>query len=92
MVLGLFGRKYLGRWAGLIGTMALLVSTVLALSIFSDYFFTPRSGNPYLPQVPFRLDWLSFGQGLSIDMGLMLDPLSVMMIAVVTFVSLMVHV
>jgi NADH-quinone oxidoreductase subunit L len=36
--------------------------------------------------------WLSFSPGLSIDMSIVLDPISVMMIVVVSFVSLMVHI
>ena len=34
----------------------------------------------------------NFRNGLSIDMGIMLDPISVMMLVVVTFISLMVHI
>ncbi|MFM7726222.1 MAG: proton-conducting transporter membrane subunit, partial [Flavobacteriales bacterium] len=34
---------------------------------------------------------MQFGDRLSIDMGLLLDPISCMMLVVVTFVSLMVH-
>ena len=36
--------------------------------------------------------WLEFSPGISIDMGIILDPISVMMLVVVTFVSLMVHI
>src|SRR4029079_8977829 len=36
--------------------------------------------------------WLSFSENVSIDMGIILDPISVMMLVVVTFVSLMVHI
>ncbi|HWC52370.1 MAG TPA: NADH-quinone oxidoreductase subunit L, partial [Chitinophagaceae bacterium] len=36
--------------------------------------------------------WLQFASGTSIDMGITLDPISVMMLVVVTFVSLMVHI
>ena len=39
-----------------------------------------------------RFTWLEFSPELSIDMGIILDPLSVMMLVVVTLVSLMVHI
>src|SRR5204863_8559727 len=46
----------------------------------------------YPREVPLSFTWLQFSDKLSIDMGIMLDPISVMMIVVVTFVSLMVHI
>src|SRR5258708_24086080 len=39
-----------------------------------------------------KYSWLSFSPGLSIDMGILLDPISVMMIVIVSFISLMVHI
>lgn len=36
--------------------------------------------------------WLQFSPTLSIDMGILLDPISVMMLVIVTFISLMVHI
>ena len=35
--------------------------------------------------------WLQFTPNISIDMGILLDPISVMMIVVVTFISFLVH-
>ena len=42
--------------------------------------------------LPFKYTWLAFSENVSIDMGIILDPISVMMLVVVTFVSLMVHI
>jgi NADH-quinone oxidoreductase subunit L len=42
--------------------------------------------------VPVKYSWLNFSPSLSIDMGIILDPISVMMLVIVTFVSLMVHI
>src|SRR5207249_10969980 len=39
-----------------------------------------------------KYTWLQFSPSLAIDMGIILDPISVMMIVVVSFVSLMVHI
>ena len=41
--------------------------------------------------IPFKIAWLQFSPGVAIDMGMLLDPISVMMIVIVTFISLMVH-
>ena len=43
------------------------------------------------PVLPVNITWLEFSH-LSIDMGILLDPISVMMLVVVSFVSLMVHI
>src|SRR6202008_1418163 len=74
-----------------IGTVLMLASTILALYIAYDYFTHANGGN-YTRQIPATYTWLRFSENLSIDMGVMLDPISAMMIVVVTFVSLMVHI
>jgi NADH-quinone oxidoreductase subunit L len=92
LLLGLFGRKHIGKGAGIMATVALLVSASLSVYTAWQYFFvqTPEDGI-YKAVVPFKHTWLSFSETLSIDMGVLLDPVSVMMLVVVTFVSLMVH-
>ncbi|MEI9913376.1 MAG: NADH-quinone oxidoreductase subunit L [Bacteroidota bacterium] len=91
LLLGLFGRTAFKNSAGIIGTLLLLASTVLAVYTAYDYF-TNSSVDFYRREVPLQLTWLRFSENLSIDMGILLDPISVMMIVVVTFVSLMVHI
>lgn len=93
ILLGLFGRKYFKASSGIIGTALLLTSTILALYTAYDYFFVYGNVNGvYQKFVPLQLTWLEFSEGVSIDMGLLIDPISVMMLVVVTFVSLMVHI
>lgn len=93
VLLGLFGRKYLKASSGLIGTALLLTSTILALYVAYEYFFVVgKVDGVYQKLVPLQLTWLEFSKGVSIDMGIILDPISVMMLVVVTFVSLMVHI
>ena len=92
ILLGLFGRKYLKSSSGLIGTALLLTSTILALYTAYEYFFVYGKVNgAYQQFIPLQLTWLEFSKGVSIDMGLLLDPISVMMLVVVSFISLMVH-
>ena len=96
MLLGLFGKKYVGKSSGVIATLAILVSTVLALQTATQYFTGAGLLNGTFQSLqPWSYDWLVFstGQsGLSIKTGILLDPISVMMLVVVTFISLMVHV
>ena len=93
VVLGLFGRRYFRRSSGMIGTALLLVATGLALWVAYGYFFDwGKLNGAYQRIIALDAPWLSFSPGLSIDMSIVLDPISVMMIVVVTFVSLMVHI
>jgi NADH-quinone oxidoreductase subunit L len=89
VLLGLFGKKFPGKSAGYFGTVLLLLSTGIAIYTAYEYF---SAGAPYDRSVPFKYTWLKFSENVSIDMGLMLDPISMMMIVVVSFVSLMVHI
>src|SRR5690348_14959588 len=92
-VLGLFGQKHFTKSAGIIGTLVLLASAVLSLYAAYNYFFvTGKVNGIYQPITALKYTWLQFSPGMSIDMGILLDPASVMMIVVVTFVSLMVHI
>ncbi len=93
LVLGLFGRKYLNAAAGVTGTLALLAAAVLSLVAGYDYFFVSGKLNGvYQHIVAFKYTWLQFSPNVAIDMGVLLDPVTVMMFVVVTFISLMVHV
>src|ERR1043165_1079544 len=93
VLLGLFGRKYLKTSSGFIGTASLLASTVLSLYAAYNYFFVDGQVNgTYQHIVALKYTWLEFSPNVSIDMGIILDPIAIMMIVVVTFVSLMVHI
>jgi NADH-quinone oxidoreductase subunit L len=95
VVLGLFGRKYFRSFSGIIGTALVFVSTGLALWVADQYFF--GTGAMALafrshPLMMLKAGWLPFSPHLSIDLSAIIDPISVMMIAIVSFISLMVHI
>jgi len=93
VVLGLFGRKYFAKSAGIIGTASLLTSTILSFVAAKQYFFVDGKVNGvYQKIIALKYTWLQFSPNVSIDMGIIVDPISVMMLIVVTSVSLMVHV
>jgi len=93
LLLGLFGRRYMNNAAGIIGTISLLTVTILSLMVARDYFFHSGKVNGiYQPLTAFKYTWLQFSPHISIDMGLLLDPISVMMLVIVSFISLMVHI
>ena len=93
VLLGLFGRKYFAKTAGIIGTASLLTSTLLSFVAAKQYFFEDGKVNGvYQKIIALKYTWLQFSPNVSIDMGIIVDPISVMMLIVVTSVSLMVHV
>ena len=49
-------------------------------------------GRTFATLMPYNVTWLPFTSTLSIDLGILLDPISVMMLIVISTVSLMVHV
>src|SRR5579871_3715294 len=92
VVLGLFGRRFWRSLSGGLGTFLVLVSTGLSLWTAYQYFAACLADGYCRQVIPLKLNWLSFSPGMSIDMSIILDPISVMMIVVVSLVSLMVHV
>lgn len=93
LLLGLAGMKMSSRVAGVIGTTVLGVVTVLSYCAAFAYFTGGRDAAGLYPtQIPYNMVWLSFTETLHIDLGILLDPISVMMLVVISTVSLMVHI
>jgi len=92
VILGLVDSKWKPQVAGTIGTAVL--STVAILSYYTAwiYYSTANSGGVYQKIIPFSTEWVRFTDYLHIDLGILLDPISVMMLVVISTVSLMVHV
>ena len=92
LFLGLVGGRLKPNLAGILGTLGMACCAVLSYSVAYQYFFV--LGNPEHWQViqPINFEWLHFTDKLHIDLGIMLDPISVMMLVVITTVSLMVHI
>ncbi len=84
---GLLSGKLPHRVAGWLATGAIGMATVLAWVTAYSYFFQSAS---FEKVIPFQITWLRFNETLQIDMGILLDPISVMMLVVITTVSLMV--
>ena len=80
------------KTAGLIGTCSLGMVTVLSYFTAFQYFTSPRLADGTLATfVPYNFTWLPLGH-LHFDLGVLLDPISVMMLIVISTVSLMVHI
>ena len=93
LVLGLAGTKLKPGAAGAIGTVVLGAVTVLSYLTAILYFGAGRNAEGIFPTLmPYNAVWLPISQTLHIDMGILLDPISVMMLVVISTVSLMVHI
>ena len=97
LFLGICGKWISHKWAGILGTAGMGVTLILAYSTAFTYFF---SGSPdfvdadthqRLQYLVFNVDWLQFTDNLVIRLGFLLDPISAMMLVVITTISFMVH-
>jgi NADH-quinone oxidoreductase subunit L len=93
LLLGLLGGKMKANVAGMIGTLGMGLCTILAYAVAYQYFFqTGKVDGVWQGITPLNFEWLKFSEYLQIDLGIYLDPISVMMLVVITTVSLMVHI
>jgi len=78
--------------AGIIGTCSLGLVTILSYITAFQYFSMDRlADGTFATVVPYNTTWLPLGS-LHFDLGILLDPIAVMMLIVISTVSLMVHI
>lgn len=94
LLLGICGKWLSHKTAGLIGTLVIGVVAVLSYTTAYEYFTLPRTAEGVFETLtPYNFTWLPFfNESLHFDMGIQLDPISVMMLIVISTVSLMVHI
>ena len=94
LVLGIAGMKLRPAVAGAVGTAVLAVVTAVSYFAAWEYFFGigRDAAGLYPTLVPWNTVWLPISDALHIDLGILLDPISVMMLVVISTVSLMVHI
>ena len=93
LILGIGGKWMSHRTAGTIGTLILGAVAVLSYVTAFQYFSAPRlEDGTFATLMPYNFTWLPFTETLHFDLGILLDPISVMMLIVISTVSLMVHI
>ncbi len=92
LLLGIFNQKIKPSVSGYIGVAALLVSTLLSFNTAYQYFFVNGKIDGVYQTFVEKTVWMNFTDTLAIDMGVQIDPISVMMLIVVSIVSLMTHI
>ncbi|MEE8625560.1 MAG: NADH-quinone oxidoreductase subunit L, partial [Acidiferrobacterales bacterium] len=85
VIAGMFGWKIGRRGAHVAAILGVTVSFVLSLAVFKDVIIDENYFNGPV------YTWAVSG-GIPFEIGLLIDPLTAVMVAVVTFVSLMVHI
>jgi len=93
VVVGLFGNRFKPIVSGVVGTTGLFVIWILSLITAYKYFFLlEKAGDgAFQKLIAANYRWLNLTDKLHIDLGVLLDPISVMMLIVITTVSFMVH-
>ncbi|MBL7970157.1 MAG: NADH-quinone oxidoreductase subunit L [Prolixibacteraceae bacterium] len=91
LVTGLLGMKWKPIVSGLLGTIGMGTTFTLSLLTAGKYFFGGHHADGFQTIIPFETTWLRFTDTLHINMGILLDPISVMMLVVITTISFMVH-
>ena len=93
LILGIGGKWMSHRTAGAIGTLILGAVVVLSYVTAFQYFSAPRlEDGTFATLIPYNFTWLPFTETLRFDLGILLDPISVMMLIVISTVSLMVQI
>ena len=96
LFLGLLGGYMKPKVAGVIGTLGMGATLIIAYFTAFTYFFSGsecfvNEAGERLQSVIFNYDWLQFTDSLVIRLGFLLDPISAMMLVVITTISFMVH-
>lgn len=92
LLLGIFNQKIKPSVSGYVGVFGLLASAVLSFYAAYQYFFVSGKVDGVFQTFVDKTVWMHFTESLHIDMGILIDPISVMMLIVVSIVSLMVHI
>jgi len=86
LIIGFFGRRWGNKTSGLIACAAVFVSFIVSLGVFASLLSLPERRFITAP-----FDWVVVGN-FHVPFGFLLDPLSAVMILVVTGVSFLIHV
>ncbi len=93
LILGIGSFKIKPSLAGFIGSAS--IGTSLLLSLYTAYKYFIEVGKidgAFQTFYGFKTNWMNFTPTLHIDMGILIDPISVMMLIVVTLISFVVNV
>lgn len=92
LLIGLGVRLYSQKLAGMVATVSVGASAVSAYAVALSYFNLLPDAQGLRPTlIPWRFAWVNYMEGLRVDLGVLIDPISVLLMVVVTTVSFLVH-
>ncbi len=94
LLLGIAGCKMSHKLAGWLGCLGMGTCLVLSYYTAFTYYFDPQfvaENGERIQYTVFNLTWLQFTDHLTINLGFLLDPISALMLIVITTISFMVH-
>ena len=94
LLLGIAGVKMSHKLAGWLGCLGMGTTLVLAYTVALSYFFCPdfvTEAGERIQTIVFNQTWLAFTENLVISLGFLLDPISALMLIVITTISFLVH-
>ncbi len=92
LILGLNYKRIKEPVSGYLGTLGLLTTALISFYTAYKYFFDyGKVDGVYQKIYAYNTVWINFTETLHIDMGILLDPISAVMLIVVPLISLMVH-
>ena len=80
------------RAAGLVATLSIVAAMACAYLLGWEYFTAYPAGHEHPILVPWSFEWLRYQPGLAVNVGVLVDPISVLLMIVVTTVSALVHI
>jgi NADH-quinone oxidoreductase subunit L len=90
-LVGMVIRPLSARLAGLVATLAILASAALAGVLAWDYLRLSSLAGHSPTLIPWSIEWLRYQEHLAVRLGILVDPISVLLMVVVTTVSFLVH-
>ncbi len=91
LLLGINYNRIKPAVSGWIGSFGLLITLLLSYYTAYQYFFVVGKVGEVYQSFSSHWRWMNFTDTLFIDMGVMIDQISVMMLVVVSTISFMVH-
>src|SRR6187431_3329257 len=86
LLLGIFNQQIKPAVSGYIGVLGLAVSAALSYYAAYQYFFVSEKVDGVYQTFVEKTVWMRFTDTLHIDMGILIDSISVMMLIVITTV------
>jgi NADH-quinone oxidoreductase subunit L len=91
-VAAVLSRTRTSKLAGLVGTLATMTAAGFSAVLAWQYFHLETGVEGAFPAlVPWSIDWLRYQEHLLARIGVLIDPISVLLMVVVTTVSSLVH-